>query len=88
MNLSLEPDVQKFIDERVNSGKYSTPEEVVAAAIMALDQQEQFGDFEAGELDNLLAEGERSIEQDGTLDGEEAFRLRVERRAQKRKSLQ
>jgi antitoxin ParD1/3/4 len=88
MNLSLSPDVQKLINERVNSGKYSTPEDVVAAAIVALNQQEQFGDFEAHELDNLLAEGKRSIERDGTLDGDEAFRLRSQRRAQQRQSLQ
>ena len=88
MILSLKPDVQKLIEERVTSGKYSTPEDVVAAAILALDQQEQFGDFEAGELDSLLAEGERGIEQEGTLDGDEAFRLRQQRRAQLRNSAQ
>ena len=88
MNLSLNPDVQELINERVNSGRYSTPEEVVSAAIMALDQQEHFGDFEASELDNLLAEGEQSIERDGTLDGDEAFRLRGLRRTQQWKSLQ
>jgi len=86
MILSLKPDVQKLIEERVTSGQYSTPEDVVAAAIKALDQQEQFGDFEAGELDNLLAEGERSIEQESALDGDEAFRLRCQRRAQQRMS--
>jgi antitoxin ParD1/3/4 len=85
MNLSLTPDVQRLIDERVNSGRYSRAEDVVAAAIKALDQQEQFGGFEAGELDDLLAEGERSIEQKGALDGEEAFQLRRERRAQQQK---
>lgn len=87
MNVSLKPDVQKLIDERVNSGKYSSPEEVVEAAIMALDQLENFGDFEAGELDGLLAEGEQSIEQERTLDGEDAFRLRTQRRAERRNSL-
>jgi len=86
MELSLSPDVQKLINERVNSGKYPTPEDVVAAALRALDQQEWFGDFEAGELEDLLAEGERSINGEGTLDGDEAFRLRSERRAQRRKS--
>jgi antitoxin ParD1/3/4 len=86
MNLSLSPDVQKLINEQVNSGRYSSPEDVVAAAIMALDQQEHFGDFEAGELDTLLAEGEQSIEQDGTLAGDEAFLLRSQRRALRRKS--
>jgi antitoxin ParD1/3/4 len=80
MNVSLKPDVQKLIDERVNSGKYSSPEEVVEAAVLALDQLENFGDFEAGELDGLLAEGEQSIHDEGTLDGEDAFRLRTQRR--------
>lgn len=84
MNLALKPNVQKLIDQRVKSGKYSCPEDVVAAAIMALDQQEQVGDFEAGELDKLLAEGERSIKKEGTLVGEEAFRQRRHKRAQKR----
>jgi antitoxin ParD1/3/4 len=86
MNVSLKPDLQKLINERVNSGKYSSPEEVVEAAILALDQLETFGDFEAGELDGLLAEGEASIGEEGTLDGEDAFRLRAQRRAERRKS--
>jgi Arc/MetJ-type ribon-helix-helix transcriptional regulator len=86
MILSLNQDVQKLIDDRVTSGKYSTPEDVIAAAIVALDQQERFGDFGAGELDDLLAEGEQSIEQEGTVDGDEAHRLRSQRRAKKRSS--
>jgi antitoxin ParD1/3/4 len=88
MNLSLTPEVQKLIDERVISGKYSSAEDVVAAAVKALDQQEQFGDFDAGELDGLLAEGELSIDQKGTLDGGQAFQQRQQRRAQRRKSPQ
>ena len=84
MNLSLDPEVTKLIEERVKSGKYATPEDVIAAAVLTLDQQERPGDFAPGELDELLAEGERSIEQEGTLDGEDAFRLRRRRRAQPR----
>jgi hypothetical protein len=37
-----------------------------------------------GELEVLIAEGERSIEQDGTFDGDEAFLVRRQRRAQLR----
>ncbi len=84
MNLALTPDVQKLIDERVKSGKYATPEDVVLAALLTLDQQEQFGDFAPGELDELLGEGERSIATHGTLDGKKAFRKRRERRAHAR----
>ena len=83
MNLSLNPEVQRLIDERVKSGKYATPEDVIVAALLSLDQQEQFGDFAPGELDELLAEGELSIAENGTLDGDEAYQLRRERRGNK-----
>lgn len=83
MNLSLNPDVQKLIDERIKSGLYATPEDVVAAALLSLDQQEWLGDFSSAELDALLAEGERSITREGTLDGNRAFQLRRKRRAYK-----
>ena len=71
MNLTLPPQIQKLIDERVRSGKYKTPEDVVAAAVATLEQQEQLGDFAPGELDRLLAEGEAG---DADLDGEEVLR--------------
>ena len=85
MNLSLTARVQKLIDERVKSGKYASREEVVAAALTALDQHERFGDFQPGELDSLLAEGEQSIERYGTMDGDQAFRRRRNRPARARK---
>ena len=77
MNLSLPPHIQKLIDDRVRSGKYQSAEDVVAAAVVTLEQQEQTGDFEPGELDRLLEEGEQS----GTpLDGEQVFAELRERR--------
>lgn len=70
MNLSLPANVAKLIEERVKSGRYNTPEDVVAAAVVHLDQQERFGDFEPGELDRLLEEGENS---GPALDGDEVL---------------
>lgn len=84
MNLSLNPELRKLIDDRVQSGAYASPEDVIAAAVVSLAQQEQFGDFASGELDELLAEGEKSIEQEGALDGDDAHHLRRQRRAQRR----
>jgi Arc/MetJ-type ribon-helix-helix transcriptional regulator len=71
MNLSLPPKIRKLIEDRLRDGKYRTPEDVVAAALTNLDQQEQVGDFEPGELDQLLASGEKSGQ---ALNGEEVFR--------------
>jgi len=86
INLFLDPEMQRRIEERVKSGKYATAEDVVCAALLTLDQQESFGDFAPGELNALLAEGERSIAKDGTLDGDEAFRQRQARRSSKQGS--
>ena len=71
MFLTLPPEVQRLIDERVHSGKYKTPEDVVAAAVATLQQQEQLGDFAPGEIEHLLAEGEAG---GADLDGEEVLR--------------
>jgi hypothetical protein len=53
---------------------------------LSLDQKKQLGDFDAGELAIFLSEGENSIAREGTLDGDQAFRSRCERRAKKRRS--
>ena len=82
MNVSLRPEIAKRVNQRVKSGKFASPEEVVTAAILALDQQEQLGEFEPGELNRLLAEGEENIEKHGALDGERAY---INRRARRRK---
>jgi Arc/MetJ-type ribon-helix-helix transcriptional regulator len=80
MNLILPADIQKLIDERVDSGKYQTPEEVVAAAITQLDQQESVGKLAASELELLypgikekLAEGLAAARASRFVDGEVLF---------------
>ncbi len=70
MNLSLPEQIQRLIEEKVRSGKYCSAEEVVSAAVEQLDQQEQLGDFEPGELDRLIEEGEQS---GPPLEGEQVF---------------
>jgi hypothetical protein len=78
--------LKKLIQRRMKAGKYATPEDVVAAAMLTLDQQERFGEFAPGEMELLLAEGERSIRSEGTLDGDRAFRARQRRRRDKLKT--
>jgi putative addiction module CopG family antidote len=59
MKLALGVDAQKLIDDRVRSGRYATVEEVVTAALHALEEDER-GEFGPGEWDALLEEGEAS----------------------------
>ena len=81
MQITLPSDMEAAVRTRVDSGAFASPEDVVRAALVALKQQEEFGDFAPGELDELLAEGEASIDKEGTLDGDDAFEARRARRA-------
>src|SRR5215218_3674888 len=80
MNISLSPDVQKLLEARMREGGYASPEDVILAALGALQQVQDFGDFAPGELDALLAEGEAS---GPPMDGEQAFAARRQRRQAK-----
>jgi putative addiction module CopG family antidote len=70
MDLVLPPHIKKLIEDRVASGRYQTPEDVLAAALTQLDAHEQTGDFQPNELDTLLEQGEAS---GMPLDGDEVF---------------
>jgi putative addiction module CopG family antidote len=70
MDLALDANAQSLIAKRVKSGRYATAEEVVTAALHALENDEHAGDFASGEWDTLLAESESSGE---SLDGEAVF---------------
>jgi antitoxin ParD1/3/4 len=74
MNLALKPNIEKLIDKRIKSGKYRTREDVVAAGVLSLDQQDRLLDFPPGELDQLLAAADAQIERGELLDGEQVFR--------------
>jgi putative addiction module CopG family antidote len=60
MTLKLSDDLQSIIESRCRSGRYDSPESLVRAALHALEQDERRSEFEAGEWDRLLAEGEES----------------------------
>ena len=85
MELSLPAKFRKLIEDRVRAGKYATPEDVVKAALTTLDQNDRFGEFAPGELDHLIAEGERSLRRDGPIPAEEVFK-EVRQRAARRRS--
>jgi Arc/MetJ-type ribon-helix-helix transcriptional regulator len=74
----LKPETRNLIHARMKRGGYSSPDDLVVAALASLEQQERFGDFAPGELGRLLAEGEAS---GPFLDGAEALATRRRRRA-------
>jgi len=83
MELSLKPKVFRLIENELRSGKYASADDLVQAGMAALKQQQSWGDFAPGELDQLIRQGERSIKREGTVAGEEVF-ADLRRRSQSR----
>ena len=42
MNVSLTPELEKFVDDTVATGRYGSASEVVRAALRALEQEQQW----------------------------------------------
>jgi len=80
MKLNLSPEIQKLINQRIRSGKYSSTEAVLTAALANLDQQDHLSDLTATELESAypgvkakLAKGLASARVGKLSDGEEFF---------------
>jgi len=84
MELSLPGKFRKLIDQRARMGKYATRENVVMAALTALDQNERFGNFALGELNRLIEEGEQSSKRDRAIAAESVFQKIRQRSARRR----
>lgn len=82
MTISLPPDLQQRVDEKVREGAYASPEELVRAALDQFLGEED--DFTPGELNALLAEGTADLNNGQVHDGEAVFQeirqLSAERR--------
>ena len=54
MNVSLTPDLEKFIQKKVRSGRYNSASEVVREALRLLEQHEQARAAQLGEFNKEL----------------------------------
>lgn len=81
MSVTLSDQTQRMIEEQLGQGGYTTPDDLVQAALASLNQQLNVGGFEPGELDALLAVGDADIARGDLLDGEQALADRRRRRA-------
>ena len=85
MNVSLTPQLERFVQSKVKSGRYSSSSEVVREALRLLEEHEkaraaQLRDYQA-ELDRRLAAPESE-----SVDGESFFRqLRLKSREHRSK---
>ncbi len=79
VSVNLNKNARKLVQQKLKSGNYAPPEDVVLAGLNLLSAV-PWDKLEPGELAALVDEGEESIRQYGTIDGAEAFRSRLERR--------
>jgi antitoxin ParD1/3/4 len=64
-NVSLTPELDAQVAERVASGRYENASEVFRAALRALEQQEQVDTVKLRQLEKDLDEGENSGDFEG-----------------------
>jgi putative addiction module CopG family antidote len=80
MVVDISKEHEDFIDKLVKSGRFASPSEVVAAALVSLDIQESMAALPEGALEamypglnELVAEGLEDLEAGRFSDGEEFF---------------
>ena len=73
MNVSLTPELEQFIQSQVESGNYTSPEEVIIAGIKLLEERERIykGRFE--ELRQEIMVGVEASERGEVVDSETVF---------------
>ena len=73
VNVSITPELDAFLQNRVKSGRYQTTSEVVREALRLLERQEKERDQAFRQLKTKLEKGAGQAERGELLDGEEVF---------------
>jgi antitoxin ParD1/3/4 len=74
MNITLSPDQQAFVQSQIETGRYSSVEDLISEALVLLASRQQ----KLAELRQQIAVGTEQIRNGQVTDGEEVFdRLQV-----------
>ncbi len=87
MNVSLTPELEKFVESEVNSGLYQTASEVIRAGLRRLKEEKaRFGTPPTlEELEGSLLKSVERLDRGEGVDGEQAFR-RLRRKIKDRRA--
>lgn len=91
VNISITPELDKFLQTRVKSGRYQTTSEVVREALRLLERHERERDQMFRQLKARLERGAAEAERGEFLDGDEVFgelREMIEERRRSRSNRQ
>ena len=73
MSIILPPDVEAIVSSHVSSGEFSSPSEMVAAAVRLLDQRNHERARQEQKLRSMLQEAVDEMDRGEGLDVDEAF---------------
>ncbi|MDQ3556870.1 MAG: type II toxin-antitoxin system ParD family antitoxin [Gemmatimonadota bacterium] len=73
MNVSLTPELARFVEEKVHSGLYHSQSEVVRAGLRLLKERDQLHEVRLAELRKDVALGLDQARRGELLPGEEVF---------------
>jgi antitoxin ParD1/3/4 len=73
VNISITPELDAFLQSRVQSGRYQTTSEVVREALRLLERQENERDEARRQLKAKLDRGSAQAESGDLLDGDQVF---------------
>lgn len=81
MNVSLTPELEKYIEAKIATGRYSSASEVVREALRLLEVQDEERELALREFQAKLDRGIAEADAGDLVDGEEVFaRLREKSR--------
>jgi antitoxin ParD1/3/4 len=79
LNVSLTPELEQFVQERLASGRYQTASEVVREGLRLLELQERDRDAAYKALKAKLKRGAEQAERGEVVDGEEFLEQLIQR---------
>lgn len=86
LNISITPELHRFIDNKVRSGLYTSVSEVVREGLRLLERQEQERKSALDEVRRKIAVGLEQLDRGEVVDGEQVFRELAKRSQKARKN--
>lgn len=73
MNVSLTPELEQLVHDKVSSGRYHSASEVVREALRLLEDRDELRRLRLDELRSKVATGLASLDRGEAIDGEDVF---------------
>lgn len=79
LNVSLTPELERFVESKVESGKYQSASEVIREGLRLLEEKDVSREAALEEVRRKIAIGLEQLERGEFVDGEEAIREILEK---------